>query len=79
MKGKNKGTGKGKGTRKGTGKGKGERESTNALAIFFLNHLDRSEKSANYAVLYRKERYSMYVVLCPAGLHTTLTRIMQIF
>ncbi len=49
--------GKGKGKRKGQGKGQGkgqerererERESTKALAIFFLNRLGQSEKSANY-------------------------------
>jgi hypothetical protein len=58
-----KGEEKEKGTGKGTGKGKGkerERESTKALAIFFLNRLGQSEKSANYTLLYRKERYSMY-------------------
>jgi hypothetical protein len=37
-----------------------ERESTKALAILFLNRLGQSEKSANYTVLYRKERYSIY-------------------
>jgi hypothetical protein len=34
-----------------------ERESTNALAILFLNRLGRRKKSANNAVLYRKEYY----------------------
>jgi hypothetical protein len=38
-----------------------ERESTKALAILFLNGLGQNEKSANYTVLYRKERYSMYI------------------
>jgi hypothetical protein len=42
------------------GKGKRERERTKAQAIIFLNRPGQSEKSANYTVLYRKERYSMY-------------------
>jgi hypothetical protein len=64
-KGKEKGTGKGTwiGTGKGTGKGKGERESTNELALLFINRLGQSEKSANYAVLYRKERCNKYLTL----------------
>jgi lipocalin len=55
-----KGQGKGQEKGKGQGKGKGERESTKALTILFLNCLGQSKKSANYTVLYRKERYSMY-------------------
>jgi hypothetical protein len=48
-----------------SGKGKGkekekERERTNARAILFLNRLGQSEKSTNYTVLYRIERYSRY-------------------
>jgi hypothetical protein len=47
---------------KGNGKGKEKekgKERTKARAILFLNRLDQNEKSTNYTVLYRKERYSM--------------------
>jgi hypothetical protein len=37
-----------------------ERESTKELAILFLNCLSQSEKSANFTVPHRKERYSMH-------------------
>jgi hypothetical protein len=47
-----------KGKVKERGKGR-ERERKKAWAILFLNCLGQSEKSANYIVLYRKERYSM--------------------
>ncbi len=49
-----------KGTGKEKGKGKEREREYKSAGDFFLNRLGQCEKSANYIVLYRKERYSMY-------------------